>query len=984
MIDRINTLEVVKVSIAQCLKLPYEKISDEDEFSSFGLDSIVAMELVGVLSKNIGCKLTPAMFASVRTISELAAHIDALLYKQSSTKSSDHKIDSDQFDDGEASHVEKCSDSDRAGHNAEKIVEAINYIKEHYNIDLSPFRFNSLEDVVNTMVAEHGEGLASKLGVMSSFVDNDLKSSFIKPSSNQKQPIPSVVITGISCRLPDSESHFEFYNNLLERKVSLKKVVNKNCFSEYGEAKKGSDSGGQFWGAKIDGVENFDWEYFGISENEAHLMDPQERLLLEQVHNAINDSGIRLSTLAGSNTGVFVGYEYFEYETALRNFKPVVDHLPPFTSSQTAFYLANRISNVYDLRGPCETFNVNCASSALAINRAYHALVSGECDIALVCGVSLNLFDGDYAALAARGLLSTNGTCDVFGENANGYSRGEGVAAVLIERNIQLDTDGRRVYAKIKASTQRNRGASAQMVEIKHEAITQTISSAYDNGDIESHALSYIEVNGYCTKWGDAFEFEGIKNVFKNVKHKGKHCALGSLKPNIGHLEPANGIVSLIKVALSLFHGRFPPTVSSEKVSSFIDVSDDSHPLYIASSALSVDDLRNGSSPVVAGVNSFSDTGVNVHFVLEEAVVKKQNRQAQPSKNIFLLSGKNHAALMRYVESFLKYLKSPDTEGLDLASLNYTLQCGRDYMEFRLAIIADTIDELVEKLELTFGEGVRADSQVLGSGSIYVGAASQKSTLERYITKEMVDFQVESSEEHGRWGELCALWSNGIFNDWDRFWSPLSQSVNIISLPAYPFKKSDCWATRYRPDSADFFKQTSVSRCDPHHHAISVVDEETIRGEQSGIVASIASQLALIVSAICKKNIDEVFYAQSFHSLGFSSLAIVQLLQSINYELDLHLSPVEMIQNDSIEKIAKYLEKKFEDRIDEMVSRLSRISSDYGNGSVDVSGSRVGVDGPAMLVVEQETDLQKIEDSLVDKVLWQGSASEKEYDKTTF
>ena len=353
--------------------------------------------------------------------------------------------------------------------------------------------------------------------------------------------------------------------------------------------------------------------------------------------------------------------------------------------------------------------NASCASSALAIHRACQSLAQGECDVAICGGVSLNLFEGDYAAIARYGLLSPDGSCGVFDDAANGFTRSEGVGLLVLTRLDDAERDNRRIFAKVVATHQNNRGHASFISEIKHEAITQVISECYEKHAIAPDSVRYIEVHGYATKWGDSFEFEGIKNAFDASATGEKRCALGSIKGYIGHTEPASGVASAMKVALSLYHKQFPATITKKTLNTFIDIESRAHPLYIADRPLPFDELRRGDEPIRAGVNSFSDSGVNVHLLFEEYRPGHGVARAEHSgRQLFVFSGRTRESLQESLaltreslqESLAFYSSRLRTQEPTpaLEDMAYTMQLATVPMEHRLAIVAASHKELIEAL----------------------------------------------------------------------------------------------------------------------------------------------------------------------------------------------------------------------------------------------------------------------------------------------
>ncbi|OCQ18848.1 hypothetical protein A7985_22805 [Pseudoalteromonas luteoviolacea] len=893
--NNINVVAEIKNAIEKTLKISADKLDFTDDFESIGMESIIAMEFITYLSKQVGIQLSPVIFTNIATPEELATHIEKELGQDERAAAS--AAAPEPVNTTRLAATQQPEAVPQQGPQSGKIAAIINYVQSKYSIDLSCYRFDSVEDIANTLVANYGEQFAQYHdALLGNLADLGALSRASEPTVNLKGK-EGVSIVGMACRFADADNHGQFWDNLLAKKSSIEAITPLTNFADMASAEP-VNAPPQRWGAKLKDVAQFDSEFFALVERDCHLLDPQERILFEEIYNACLDAGTSLKDLRASNTGVFVGYEYSEYEQALRNYRPVVEQLPPFTSSNTAFYLANRVSHALGLSGPSEAFNVNCVSSAMAINRAYLSLQSGECDVAIVCGVSLNLFDDDYDALTKRGLLSASGRCGVFDEDADGYTRGEGVAALVLTRKSQAVAEKKRVYANLKGVCQRNRGASQNIAEVKHEAISELIASSCQRANARVEDLRYIEVNGYATKWGDSFEFEGIRNLFDGDKNHSKRCALGSLKGNIGHLEPANGIASVIKVALSLYHKKFPATISVTQESSFIDTKSARHPLYIAKSDIEFSDIREGNTPVLAGVNSFSDSGVNVHLLLEEAteaVPNKSNAHVS-SKELFLLSAKSEASLLAYVDRYIALLDSGAVSEDDLADMLFTLQCGRDHYPYRLAIRVSSVAELHAKLT-TVQQAGSLQGALLVAQSIFAGDASNNASVQSLITKDMVEFQVRRATQSQAWGEVLALWVNGIDVEWGNFWQ--SGHVNTLSLPAYPYNRKTFWADQYfATDDVEEQGRVAISDAEKTDTKQSAVNP------QGSLLSKIMARLTALLSG---RDGQAVSAEKDFMSLGIPSLTIAKAVHTLNTDAGIKLSPVVVYNNSSIAELAKYL-----------------------------------------------------------------------------
>ncbi|NQZ12332.1 MAG: hypothetical protein HRT35_34700, partial [Algicola sp.] len=760
--------------------------------------------------------------------------------------------------------------------------------------------------------------------LMDNNLDQLLAHYEIKPMVEVAQQTQGVAIVGISCKYADADDHQTFWQNLVDGKNSVREIPAQrwDWQAHYADTIAPNKTVSK-WGALVNDVDCFDPEFFNMSAQEAKLLDPQERLLTQQVYAAIEDAGINIDRIAGSKTGVFVGYQFAEYEQYLRQNLDKIEPPLSFSSSSPTYYLANRLSYIFDFCGPSESVNINCASSAVAINRAFYSLLNSESDMAIAGGVCLNLFAGDYIANSQYGLLSSDGTSAVFDDNANGFTRGEGVAAIVLKRLDDAKADNDRIYGVIKACHQNNRGRANSLSEIKHQSITDVLSECYKKANLSPSAINYIEVDGYCTKWGDSFEFEGIKNVFAQQDTKGKYCALGSFKGNIGHPEPASGITAVIKLALSLHHKQFPATISKNKLSEFIDINNTSHPLYIADSAIDFADIRQDqNTPIRAGVNSFADSGANVHIVLEE-YMPVHHKTESTDLQLLIFSAKDDERLSELVDRYIAFLSAecslPAGGTIDLESLAYTLQTGRQPMAQRLAVIADSTPQLLEKLLLSKDRGTQKQG-------IYSGNTKQANdnALMGLITEDMANQQLQTQQ----WQQVALLWTNGVTIPWQNVWS--GRVMQPLTLPGYPFAKQRYWvdiagSTKVAVKEKAQAKQAVKTTAEPAPQWHIFMSDSA----QDEVQKTAAEKIALFLKQIIAKQLKtskEIDVDCDLLALGLNSMGVAELIHKTNGLLQVSLSPSVVFKYSQVNTLTEYIVTTYADKVATLV--ISSVAND--------------------------------------------------------
>lgn len=931
-------LDQVKNIIESTLRIPAEKLDVDADFEDFGIDSIIAMELISNLSEELNVSISPADFTQIETVRQLAELLEKLASNDDANEDDEEVTEQEPelppvVEEIKEQNIVIREEKNKKTARSKRISldKVIKHVYNEYSVDLSSKSFNSVDEIVNYLTENHSEKLKLKIDGVED--QKEIQSEQRSVSTNVNSVAPKktqdVAIVGISCNFPDADNPVTFWDNLINRKNSIKEIPESRWnWKDYYVKKQAAGKTVSKWGALIDNVQNFDAKFFNVSSEEALLMDPQERLLLQEVYKALQDSGTNPEKLKGSNTGVFIAYEYSEYEHYLRNnieSVPVGPYGPFFSSSSPTYYLSNRISYLFDFHGPSESFNVNCAGSAVALNRAYYSLLNDETSIAAVCGASLNLFADDYIALSQYGMLSPDGTCGVFDDNANGFTRGEGLASVILKKLEDAERDNDRIYGVIKSSHQNNRGVAKFVSEIKHEAITDVLKKCYKKAGLDSESVRYIEVDGYATKWGDSFEFDGIRNTFKTNKNKDKYCALGSLKGNIGNLESVNGLASVIKIALALKNQVFPATISKKKTNSFIDIENSAHPLYIADKEINFEDIRNNSNvPIRAGLNSFADSGVNVHILLEEYKGKKNNKTEDEFKvpPIFLLSAKNTEQLIKYIEKFIDYLKD-DADNDSFNNMLFTQQVGREVMDEKIAIISKNKTELLSKLRKMANKKANKISSFENDGIFYGNSSSgEKKSLMKVFTNEMLELLVKNCIASNEWNQLAQLWVNDLIIPWDIIWN--GAKIEPVSLPTYPFDNDRYWL-----DIDNSNKQRVVNQKSDSVEEEVTVDEnieqeyffylsEDKEKDSRDINEKADLLLKQEISLQIKKKVDNIDITKNFLELGMNSIGIAAFISKVNSVLKVNISPSILFTNSDVEKLTQYLVSTFKERLEDL------------------------------------------------------------------
>ncbi len=474
-----------------------------------------------------------------------------------------------------------------------------------------------------------------------------------------------VAIVGMSGIFPGASDPETFWRNLTEGKDSVTEIPEdrEELTGHLTENKVMEIK----WGGFVRDMDKFDPQFFRMSPREAALTDPQQRLLLEVVWQTIEDAGYSASTLAGSRTGVFAGIGTADYaELIAATASPVEAHTSVGTAASV---LSNRISHLFDFHGPSVTLDTACSSSLIAVHQAVSAIRYAECDLAVAGGVNALLSPRLFLSFAKAGMLSPDGRCRTFDKRANGYVRGEGVAAILLKPLDRARVDRDNIYAVIRSTSVNHDGRTGSLTAPNPQAQAELITDAYRKAGIDPATVGYIEAHGTGTELGDPLEIQGLTTAFTELYAEwGKetpgqpHCGIGSLKTHIGHLEAAAGIVGLIKILLSLKHKKIPGNLHFEEMNPYIDLRDT--PFYILDRTQTWESLRDEAgriAPRRAGISAFGFGGANAHVVLEEhgnAFGTDRHSATDPNEpQIILLSARNEERLRAYAGNLASFLR---------------------------------------------------------------------------------------------------------------------------------------------------------------------------------------------------------------------------------------------------------------------------------------------------------------------------------------
>jgi len=501
--------------------------------------------------------------------------------------------------------------------------------------------------------------------------------------SRQGENESAIAIVGVACRFPKAHDVKSFWNNLVNGVDAVTEVNPSRWDPGVLDAIETGICGTRL-GGFVDGIDLFDPEFFGISAQEAAVMDPQHRLFLEVAWEALESSGITLDQIGGTDTGVFVGISSNDYGRLDYSDDALAS---PYDGTGNALSIAaNRLSYLWDLRGPSVAIDTACSSSLVAVHMACQSLRSGECSAAIAGGVNLLLSPELTLTFSRAGMMSPAGRCRSFDDDADGYVRGEGAAAVMLKPLSCALRDGDHIHAVIQGTAINQDGRSNGLTAPNGLAQEKVIRTALQRAGVEPETVDYIEAHGSGTPLGDPIEAQALSNVFAQRE---RSLLIGSVKTNIGHLEAAAGIAGLLKTTLALQNEVIPASLHFNKPNRHIHW--EHSPLRVCSQS-----YPWPRGPVVrrAGVTSFGFGGTNAHIILQESSAEQQgsSNEMDCGGYLLVLSGKSKDAARALAGKYHAALAELDPAKLLAFCASAALE--RNEFSHRVAVAGGSLESL--------------------------------------------------------------------------------------------------------------------------------------------------------------------------------------------------------------------------------------------------------------------------------------------------
>lgn len=574
-----------------------------------------------------------------------------------------------------------------------------------------------------------------------------------------------VAVIGVGCRFPgDIDGPERLWDFLTEKKCAI------TAYPDRGFTNAGTfaESGGF-----LKDVAGFDNRFFDIPPDEALRMDPQQRLLLEVSWEALEHTGIIPESLRLSRTGVFVGVSSTDYVRLVSASAQQKSTIWDNTGGSSSI-IANRISYFLDIQGPSIVIDTACSSSLVAVHLACRSLSTWDCDIALVGGTNVLISPEPWGGFREAGILSQTGCCHAFDKSADGMVRGEGCGVIVLQRLSDARLEGRRILAILTGSAVNQDGKSNGIMAPNPSAQIGVLENACKSARVDPLEIGYVEAHGTGTSLGDRIEAHALGMVFGRKRPGSGPLMIGSIKPNIGHLEGAAGIAGLIKAVLMVERGSLLPSGGFTEPNPAIP--------FTELGLRVVDELQEwpvvAGRPRRAGVSSFGFGGTNAHVIVEEAgsvgadTVSGRADVGGSGGGVvaWVISGKTASALAAQAGRLGRYVRA--RPALDVVDVGYSLVSTRSVFDHRAVVVGQTRDELLAGLAgvvagrpeagVVCGVGKPAGKTAFvfaGQGSQWLGMGSELYAAYP-VFAEALDAVVDELDRHLRYPLRDVIWGH--------------------------------------------------------------------------------------------------------------------------------------------------------------------------------------------------------------------------------
>ncbi|OFS21223.1 polyketide synthase Pks13 [Corynebacterium sp. HMSC04H06] len=581
----------------------------------------------------------------------------------------------------------------------------------------------------------------------------------IKPAGGHED----IAVIGLAGRFPGANNADEFWDMLVEGRGATGPLP-IGRWSDYAAdpvmTQKMAEQ--NLAGGYIDDIAGFDAEFFGLSPVEATNMDPQQRILLELVWEALEDAHLPANELRGTATGVYMGSSNNDYGMLITA-DPAEAHPYALTGTSSAI-ISNRISYALDLRGPSVNVDTACSSSLVSVHQAVRGLREGDADVAVAGGINIMASPFVSTAFGELGVISPTGCIHAFSDDADGFVRADAGGVLVLKRLSDAEAAGDNILAVIKGSAINSDGHSNGLTAPNPEAQVDVLQRAYADAEVDPATVDYVEAHGTGTILGDPIEATALGEVLGAHRGAENPTLLGSAKSNIGHSESAAGVVGLIKVIQAMRHDTLPPSINFSAPNRYIDF--DSEKLEV------VEDPREWpeySGHKLAGVSGFGFGGTNAHVVLSDYQGTPHQRAAQvatasaadtttdtaddaAAATVSLpVSGLLPSRRAQAADTLADFIEDQQLGTADLFALARSL-AGRNHARSRAVVNATNPEEAISRLrqvaagKISVGVTAADSPSVPGPVFVYSGFGSQHRKMVKDLIALSPDFLARLEE----------------------------------------------------------------------------------------------------------------------------------------------------------------------------------------------------------------------------------------------
>lgn len=745
--------QTVKDALVDVLQINSQEFDDMASFTDFGVDSVLAVEIINQVNETLNIQLRTTDLFNYVSIRQLTDYI-----------------------------LEEFSDDIRVVPLPQVTNITTNYksIVGHQQVSHVKHEFKQARQLVDEL---------------ESYNENTQRKSHVSDTENVSSDHGEIAIVGMSGQFPGANNLDEFWENLINGTHSVEVASRWETKDFYSSDRTQADKSYSKWMGQLEDIDKFDPLFFNISPKEAEHIDPQQRLFLMEAWRALEDAGYTEIDSETHKCGVFVGCGSGDY----------MDVIKEHNASPSAYaFMGNdesilpaRISYFLNLKGPSIAINTACSSSLVAVHLACESIRTGTSDMALAGGISILNTPRVHVLASRAGMLSPDGQCKAFDNNANGFVPSEGVGVVVLKRLEDALNDGDHIYGIIKGSAINQDGQTNGITAPSAPAQTELELDVYNNYQINPAHISYVEAHGTGTKLGDPIEVDALTDAFRQYTKDTQYCAIGSVKSNIGHALPAAGIAGLLKILLSLKYKQLPPSLLVERENEHIPF--DQTPFYV-NTELKDWKPTNDNPRRMAAISSFGFSGTNAHMVIEEAPSVNTQTLVPHQAYMIPISAKTETALKQKLNDLLHVLDKADDDQIPLQHLAYTLHMRRSHFAIRATFVTTSLDDLRSQVQtvITSGQPYGYYQHNLDEHPIQP-VPQRKEQGEKLLDQIGVDLRQHVDNSLTNLNLLAKLYTEGYDLSWHKLY--IKGDYQHLSLPTYPFDLQRCWISNESSNS---------------------------------------------------------------------------------------------------------------------------------------------------------------------------------------